>query len=53
MLAPLAFARKAIVAAGGEVLELIQEERAAFARAVKPLHDEARRRFGEAVFALL
>ncbi len=46
-------ARKAIVAAGGEVLELIQEERAAFARAVKPLHDEARRRFGEAVFALL
>ena len=48
-----AVARKAIVSAGGEVLELSPAERAAFARAVKPLHEEARRRFGEEVFALL
>jgi TRAP-type C4-dicarboxylate transport system substrate-binding protein len=46
-------ARKSIEAVGGEVLELTTEERAAFARAVKPLHDEARKRFGEEVFALL
>ena len=46
-------ARKAIEAAGGEVLELTPAERANFARAVKPLHDEARRRFGDEVFALL
>ena len=48
-----AVARKAIVSAGGEVLELSPAERAAFARAVKPLHDEARKRFGESVFTLL
>ena len=46
-------ARNAIVSAGGEVLELTPAERAAFARAVKPLHEEARRRFGEEIFALL
>lgn len=46
-------ARKAIEAAGGEVLELTPGERADFARAVKPLHDEARRRFGDEAFALL
>lgn len=46
-----AVARKAIEGAGGEVLELTAAERAAFARAVKPLHDEARSRFGEDVFA--
>jgi TRAP-type transport system periplasmic protein len=46
-------ARKAIEAAGGEVVELTPAERAAFARAVKPLHDEARKRFGDEVFALL
>ncbi len=46
-------ARKAIESAGGEVLVLAPEERAAFARAVRPLHDEARKRFGEEVFALL
>ena len=45
-------ARQAIESAGGEVLELTAGERAAFARAVKPLHDEARRRFGDEVFAL-
>jgi TRAP-type C4-dicarboxylate transport system substrate-binding protein len=41
-------ARKAIEDAGGEVVELTTEQRAAFVRAVKPLHDEARTRFGEA-----
>jgi TRAP-type C4-dicarboxylate transport system substrate-binding protein len=46
-------ARKAIESAGGDVLELTAEERAAFARAVRPLHDEARKRFGEEVFGLL
>ena len=46
-------ARKAIEAAGGEVVELTLAERAAFARAVKPLHEEARRRFGDEVFALI
>ena len=45
-------ARKTIEAGGGEVVELTPEERAAFVRAVKPIHDEARTRFGEA-FALL
>jgi TRAP-type transport system periplasmic protein len=46
-------ARKAIEAAGGEVIELSPAERAAFQRAVKPLHDEARRRFGDEIFSLL
>jgi TRAP-type C4-dicarboxylate transport system substrate-binding protein len=44
-------ARKAIEEAGGEIVELTPLERAAFVKAVKPLHDEARARFGEA-FAL-
>jgi TRAP-type transport system periplasmic protein len=48
-----AHARGEIEKAGGEVLELNAEERAAFARLVKPLHDEARQRFGKEVFALL
>ena len=46
-------ARKAIEASGGEVVELTPAERAAFSRAVKPLHDEARKRFGDDVFALV
>jgi TRAP-type transport system periplasmic protein len=46
-------ARKAIESAGGEVLELTSETRSAFVDAVKPLHDEARKRFGDAVFALI
>ncbi len=41
-------ARKAIEDAGGEIVELTPEERGAFVRAVKPLHDQARARFGEA-----
>ena len=44
-------ARKAIESEGGEVLELTADERAEFARAVKPLHDDARKRFGEEIFA--
>ena len=48
-----AHARKEIEAAGGEVVELAPEARAAFVKAVKPLHDEARKRFGDEVFALL
>lgn len=45
-------ARQAILDAGGEIVELTPQERAAFVAAVKPLHDEARGRFAEA-FALL
>jgi TRAP-type C4-dicarboxylate transport system substrate-binding protein len=46
-------ARKAIEAAGGEVVELTPEARAEFVKAVKPLHDEARKRFGDEVFGLI
>ncbi len=46
-------ARKAIEAAGGEIVELTPEARRAFVQAVKPLHDEARQRFGDEVFALI
>ena len=45
-------AHQAILDAGGEIVELTPAERAAFVLAVKPLHDEAQNRFGEA-FALL
>jgi TRAP-type C4-dicarboxylate transport system substrate-binding protein len=45
-------ARQAIIDAGGEIVELTRDERAAFVRAVKPLHDEARQRFADA-FAVL
>jgi TRAP-type C4-dicarboxylate transport system substrate-binding protein len=45
-------ARQAIESTGGEVLELAPKERAAFVQAVKPLHEEARRRFPEAVALL-
>src|SRR5262245_20643316 len=45
-------ARRAIESAGGEIVELSAAERAVFARAVAPLHHEARRRFPEA-YALL
>ncbi len=46
-------ARHAIEAAGGEVLELSPAERQPFVQAVKPLHDELRNRFGDAVFELI
>ena len=45
-------ARRAIEDAGGEFVELKPDEREGFARAVKPLHDEMRERFGEQIFAL-
>jgi TRAP-type C4-dicarboxylate transport system substrate-binding protein len=45
-------ARRAIEDAGGEIVELTTDERTAFARAVQPLHDEMRARFGEEMFAL-
>ena len=46
-------ARKALEGEGCEFVELTADERAAFVRAVKPVHDEARKRFGNEVFALL
>jgi TRAP-type transport system periplasmic protein len=46
-------ARKAIEAEGGEVVELDAAARAAFRQAVAPLHDEARKRFGDAVFGMI
>jgi TRAP-type C4-dicarboxylate transport system substrate-binding protein len=45
-------ARRAIENAGGEIVELGADERAAFARAVAPLHDEIRARLGEEMFTL-
>jgi TRAP-type C4-dicarboxylate transport system substrate-binding protein len=45
-------ARNAIVAAGGEIVMLTVDERAAFVDAVSSLHEAARRRFPQA-FALL
>jgi len=35
------------------VLELSPDARADFVKAVKPLHDEMRKRFGDEVFAML
>jgi TRAP-type C4-dicarboxylate transport system substrate-binding protein len=46
-------ARKTIEDAGCEVADLTADEHALFVRAVRPLHDEARRRFGEELFDLL
>ena len=46
-------ARKALEDAGCEIVALTPYERAAFVRAVKPLHEEARQRFGNEMFALL
>jgi len=46
-------ALKAIEDAGGEVQTLAPESRAQFVKAVQPLHEEARRRFGEEMFGLL
>jgi len=45
-------AEQAIKDAGGEVVRLTADERAAFVQAVKPLHDESRARFPEAYAAL-
>lgn len=46
-------ARKVIEDAGGQVSELTREARAAFVQAVRPLHDDLRQRFGDAVFGLI
>jgi TRAP-type C4-dicarboxylate transport system substrate-binding protein len=46
-------ARKTLEAEGCEFVELTATERSAFVRAVKPVHAEARTRFGDEVFALL
>lgn len=45
--------RKAIEGAGCEIVELTPAEREQFVRAVRPLHDEARKRFGAEMFDLL
>lgn len=45
-------ARRAIEDAGGEFTELTPEARAEFVRAVQPLYDEVRARYGEEMFAL-
>jgi len=47
-----ALARQAIVDAGGEIVELAKDERAAFVRAVRPLHDDVRQRLRDG-FSLL
>ena len=47
-----AVARNVIEKAGGEIVELTANERAAFVQAVQPLHAEAKKRHAEA-FALL
>jgi len=46
-------AQKAMEDAGCEIVELTPQEREQFVRAVRPLHDEARRRFGAEMFDLL
>ena len=46
-------ARKVLEAEGCEFVELTADQHAAFARAVKPVHDEARKRFGYEAFSLL
>jgi TRAP-type C4-dicarboxylate transport system substrate-binding protein len=48
-----AIARQAIEQEGCEIVELSAAERHAFARAVRPLHDEARQRFCDAILGLL
>jgi TRAP-type C4-dicarboxylate transport system substrate-binding protein len=48
-----AIARQAIEKEGGEIVELSAAERHAFARAVRPLHDGARQRFGDDILGLL
>ncbi|MCG6876014.1 MAG: TRAP transporter substrate-binding protein [Betaproteobacteria bacterium] len=45
-------ARREIEREGCELIDLSAQERDAFVRMVRPMHDEARSRFGEGVFAL-
>ena len=46
-------ARKTLEGAGCEIVTLTPAERAAFARAVKPAHEEARKRYGDEIFNLV
>jgi TRAP-type C4-dicarboxylate transport system substrate-binding protein len=46
-------AQKEAEAAGCEVIELTRGERETFVKAVKPLYDEARKRFGNEMFAMI
>jgi len=46
-------ARRGIEREGCEIIELSAREREAFVKTVRPMHDEARSRLGEAVFALV
>lgn len=46
-------AQKTMEDAGCEIVELTPDEREQFVRMVKPLHDEARTRFGDKMFDLL
>jgi hypothetical protein len=45
--------RQTFKAEGGEAVKLSQEARAAFKQPVKPLHGEARMRFGDGGFRLI
>jgi len=45
-------ARQAIEAEGCEITELSTREREVFEQTVRPMHDEARARFGDAIYAL-
>jgi len=45
-------ARAAIAAAGCEIVELTADEHSAFAAAVRPIYGEARRQYGDGMFAL-
>ncbi len=45
--------QKAMEEAGCEIVELTPAEREQFVNQVKPLHDEARARFGNEMFDLL
>ena len=46
-------ARKVIAEAGGEIVQLTPQARREFVQAVKPLHDAARKRFGNEVLDLI
>jgi TRAP-type C4-dicarboxylate transport system substrate-binding protein len=46
-------ARESLIAAGCEIQELTAEARGEFVQAVRPLHDQARERFGDEMFELL
>jgi TRAP-type C4-dicarboxylate transport system substrate-binding protein len=48
-----AIARQTIKREGCEIIDLSPAEREAFARAVRPMHDEARQRFGDEILSLL